>query len=133
MIMTEAAYREGAEWLDQLMLYLENNKKIFTSALKALTDVNVFDLESTYLAWVDFSQLNISEAELKKMLVNDAGIAPSFGGGFGNASRKFARFNSLQERNIGLAIDRLTQNFFYEFFCLLVKLYFIEENIDHLH
>ena len=29
MIMTEAAYREGAEWLDQLMRYLENNKNIF--------------------------------------------------------------------------------------------------------
>ena len=57
MIMTEAAYREGAEWLDQLMDYLENNKKIFTSAMKSLTDVNVFDLESTYLAWVDFSQI----------------------------------------------------------------------------
>ena len=112
MIMTEAAYREGAEWLDQLMGYLENNKKIFTSAMKSLTDVNVFDLESTYLAWVDFSQLNISEAELKTMLVNEAGVAPSFGGGFGNASRKFARFNLACRREIlELAIQRLAKTF----------------------
>ena len=112
MIMTEAAYREGAEWLDQLMDYLENNKKIFTSAMKSLTDVNVFDLESTYLAWVDFSQLNISEAELKTMLVNEAGVAPSFGGGFGNTTGKFARFNlACRTEILELAIQRLAKTF----------------------
>ena len=112
MIMTEAAYREGAEWLDQLMDYLENNKKIFTSAMKSLADVNVFDLESTYLAWVDFSQLNISEAELKTMLVNEAGVAPSFGGGFGNTTGKFARFNlACRTEILELAIQRLAKTF----------------------
>ena len=112
MIMTEAAYREGAEWLDQLMDYLENNKKIFTSAMKSLTDVNVFDLESTYLAWVDFSQLNISEAELKTMLVNEAGVAPSFGGGFGNTAANFARFNlACRTEILELAIQRLAKTF----------------------
>ena len=112
MIMTEAAYREGAEWLDQLMDYLENNKKIFISAMKSLTDVNVFDLESTYLAWVDFSQLNISEAELKAMLVNEAGVAPSFGGGFGNTTGKFARFNlACRTEILELATQRLAKTF----------------------
>jgi len=112
MIMTEAAYREGSEWLDQLMLYLENNKKIFTTALKALSGVKVFDLESTYLAWVDFSKLNITETELKKMLVKDAGIAPSFGSGFGKTSGKFARFNiACRKEILDLAINRLTRTF----------------------
>ena len=110
--MTEAAYREGAEWLDQLMHYLENNKKIFTTALKALSGVKVFDLESTYLAWVDFSKLNITETDLKKMLVKDAGIAPSFGSGFGKTSGKFARFNiACRKEILDLAIDRLTKTF----------------------
>ena len=112
MIMTEAAYREGAEWLDQLMNYLENNKKIFTSAIKSLKKVNVFDLESTYLAWVDFSQLNVSEADLKVMLVNEAGVAPSFGSGFGNTARKFARFNlACRTEILELAIQRLGKTF----------------------
>ena len=30
MIMTEAAYSGGQEWLDQLMHYLEKNKRLFT-------------------------------------------------------------------------------------------------------
>ena len=112
MIMTEAAYREGAEWLDQLMDYLENNKKIFTSAMKSIKKLNVFDLESTYLAWVDFSQLNISEAELKTMLVNEAGVAPSFGGGFGKTAAKFARFNlACRTEILEVAIQRLANTF----------------------
>ena len=112
MIMTEAAYREGAEWLDQLMDYLENNKKIFTSAMKSIKKLNVFDLESTYLAWVDFSQLNISEAELKTMLVNEAGVAPSFGGGFGSTAGKFARFNlACRTEILEVAIQRLANTF----------------------
>ena len=112
MIMTEAAYREGAEWLDQLMDYLENNKKIFTSAMKSIKKLKVFDLESTYLAWVDFSQLNISEAELKTMLVNEAGVAPSFGGGFGNTAGKFARFNlACRTEILEVATQRLANTF----------------------
>ena len=112
MIMTEAAYREGAEWLDQLMLYLANNKNIFITALKSIDKVKVFDLESTYLAWVDFSKLNITEAELKKMIVKEAGIAPSFGDGFGKTSGKFARFNiACRTEILELAIDRLIKTF----------------------
>jgi cystathionine beta-lyase len=49
MIMTEAAYRDGAEWLDQLMHYLENNKNIFTAALKSLKKVSLFDLSQPIL------------------------------------------------------------------------------------
>ena len=112
MIMTEAAYREGAEWLDQLMHYLENNKNIFTAALKSLKKVSLFDLESTYLAWVDFSQLNITETELKNILIKEAGIAPSFGSGFGESAGKFARFNiACRTEILELAIKRLTKTF----------------------
>ena len=112
MIMTEAAYREGAEWLDQLMHYLDNNRNIFINAMRSLNKVKIFDLESTYLAWVDFSKLNITEEELKTMLVKEAGVAPSFGSGFGKTSGKFARFNiACRTEILNLAIDRLTKTF----------------------
>ena len=94
------------------MHYLENNKRIFTSALKALNQVKVFDLESTYLAWVDFSGLDITEKELKNTLVKKAGIAPSFGSGFGKTSEHFARFNiACRKEILELAVDRLTKTF----------------------
>ena len=82
------------------------------TALKSIKNVNVFDLESTYLAWVDFSQLDISEAELKKLIINEAGVAPSFGTGFGETSKKFARFNiACRTEILHKAVDRLTKTF----------------------
>ena len=112
MIMTEAAYSGGQEWLDQLMHYLEKNKSLFTNAMKSLNNVKVFDLESTYLAWVDFSQLDITELKLKDMLIKEAGVAPSFGSGFGKNSKKFARFNiACRTEILDLAVNRLTKTF----------------------
>ena len=80
--------------------------------MKSLNKVKVFDLESTYLAWVDFSQLNLTEVELKEMLVKEARVVPSFGSGFGKTSGKFARFNiACRTEILELAIDRLTKTF----------------------
>ena len=112
MIMTEAAYREGEEWLYQLMQYLENNKNVFTASLRSLDEVKVFELESTYLVWVDFSSLKITQSELKNMLIKEAGVAPSFGSSFGKNSGKFARFNiACRKEILDLAIRRLAKTF----------------------
>ena len=74
--------------------------------------MRLFDLESTYLAWVDFSQLNITETDLKNILIKEAGIAPSFGSGFGESAGKFARFNiACRTEILELAIKRLTKTF----------------------
>ena len=55
------------------------------------------------------------------MLVKDAGIAPSFGSGFGKTSGKFARFNiACRKEILDLAIDRLTKTF-YEFLVYLLS------------
>ena len=103
---------------------LRKQQKNFYHCLKTLNGVKVFDLESTYLAWVDFSKLNITETELKRMLVKDAGIAPSFGSGFGKSSGKFARFNIACRKDIlDLAIDRLTKTF-YEFLVYLFTIFY---------
>ena len=49
----------------------ENNKNIFITSLRSLNEVKVFDLESTYLVWVDFSNLKINQAELENMLLRE--------------------------------------------------------------
>ena len=60
----------------------------------------------------DFSNLKINQAELENMLVKDAGVAPSFGAGFGKNSGKFARFNiACRTEILDLAIRRLTKTF----------------------
>ena len=91
---------------------IENNKNIFTASLRSLDKVKVFDLESTYLVWVDFSNLKITQAEFENILLKEAGVAPSFGSGFGKNSEKFARFNiACRTEILDLAIKRLIKVF----------------------
>lgn len=70
VVANEAAYREGAPWLDQLLPYLDANHA-FTEAqiAKRLPGVHYKKAQGTYLAWLDMrevvSAIN-AEAEAKK-------------------------------------------------------------------
>ena len=49
-----AAYRDGQEWLDALLRYLEANRDFVVDHVRAkLPGVGVFPPEATYLAWLD--------------------------------------------------------------------------------
>ena len=53
----EAAWRSGASWLDEALVYISGNYDFMKSFLAAkLPAVNVFPLEGTYLALLDFAQ-----------------------------------------------------------------------------
>ena len=89
--MTEAAYRE--EQNGSISLYKQNKKNFYDRFKSIKLRVR---LESTYLAWVDFSQLNISEAELKKLLKSWS--CPQFYRFWQNV-KEIYRFNERAERN----------------------------------
>ncbi len=54
LIALEAAYRDGQEWLDQLLVYLEANRDFLYDFVNAeLPGVRMAKPEGTYLAWLD--------------------------------------------------------------------------------
>ena len=55
-------------------------------------------LQSTYLAWVDFSGTGMSHDEVTARLRDDARIASSPGPGFGTGGAHFERFNLATQR-----------------------------------
>ena len=112
MIMTEAAYNGGVNWLDQLMVYLDKNRKTFFNGLKEINNIKLFKLESTYLAWVDFNGLGIKEDNLKSMLINEAKVVPNIGSQFGTTGLNFARFNlACRNEIVHLAVNRIKKTF----------------------
>ena len=61
-IAAVAAYNHAEAWLDDLLLYIHENYLYMKSALeKNLPGVKVFKLEGTFLTWVDFRALGLSE------------------------------------------------------------------------
>lgn len=112
MIMATAAYSpEGAAWLDQLVAYLDENRRVFDAGVNAIPGVKSMPLEATYLAWVDFSGTGMGKAEFTRR-VEKEGIATNYGEVFGLNGDNFLRFNLATPRaRIEEAVTRLQRAF----------------------
>ncbi|QAX28045.1 MalY/PatB family protein [Leisingera sp. NJS204] len=111
--MITAAYSpEGAEWVDAQVAHLEGNRRLFDATVNALPGLKSLPLQSTYLAWVDFSGTGMSREEFIKRLREDAKIATSPGDGFGTGGELMERFNLATQRSrVEEACRRLTTAF----------------------
>lgn len=113
LLLAEAAYSpEGADWLEALMRYLDGNRRLFDQGVNAIPGVQSMVLESTYLAWVDFTGTGMDRNELNRRIRKAARIAASPGESFGPRSETWARFNiGMPRASIAEAVDRLQSAF----------------------
>jgi cystathionine beta-lyase len=97
----EAAYRNGSEWLKQLLKYLEGNIDYLVDFMqKHLPSVKVMKPEGTYLVWMDFRDANIDTKKLKKFIIEEAGLGLSDGFLFGEEGLGFQRLNLACPRSV---------------------------------
>jgi len=113
LFMAEAAYSpEGAEWLDALIDYLEGNRKLFDQTINEIPGLQSMPLQSTYLAWVDFSGTGMARNEFTKRVEQDARIAANHGPTFGTGGDTYLRFNLATPRSVvETACTRLKEAF----------------------
>ena len=113
MHMATAAYSQaGAVWVDALMAYLDENRRIFDAGVNAIPGVRSMPLEATYLAWVDFSATGMEPAEFIRRVEQDARIAANHGNSFGMGGAQSLRFNIAAPRaQIVDAVARLQRAF----------------------
>jgi cystathionine beta-lyase len=92
-IALEAAYTHGEEWLAQLLQYLQENYAFLEQFLKTnMPKVNVMKPEATYLIWLDFSNLGLSDELLSQKLI-EGGVGLNRGVQFGREGSGFMRMN----------------------------------------
>lgn len=95
----EAAYNESEDWLDELRSYLEGNITLVADFLKAhLPEVKMHLPEATYLLWLDFRAWDMKQNDLKKFMVEQAGLGLNDGLTFGSEGRGFMRLNVASPR-----------------------------------
>ncbi len=111
--MAEAAYStEGAAWVDELMVYIAENARIFDEGVNAIPGLQSMPLEATYLAWVDFSGTGMAASEFIDRVQSGAQIAANHGSSFGRGGDNFLRFNlGTQRANVLDAVARLQKAF----------------------
>ncbi|TSA34810.1 MAG: putative C-S lyase [Porphyromonadaceae bacterium] len=100
----QAAYEEGDQWLDQLLIYLLRNRQFIYDFLRSeIPRVEMMVPEATYMTWLDFRKLGVTPDALNKFIIEKAGLGLNNGTQFGPGGEGFMRLNfgcprSLLER-----------------------------------
>ncbi|QSX07864.1 pyridoxal phosphate-dependent aminotransferase [Alkalibacter rhizosphaerae] len=90
----EIAYTQCEGWLEEFLVLLEKNHQIVKEFFKVqLPDVTVFDLEGTYLQWMDFRKFGLSKEELEHVMQQKAQVFFDEGYVFGEEGAGFERMN----------------------------------------
>jgi len=109
IIALTAAYRESEDWLEELICYLQGNRDFLVDYIQTeIPELKVNTPEATYLAWIDFSNLGLSDEEVQKFLVEKAGLALEPGIKYGKEGSGFQRLNfGCPRKTLSLALERM--------------------------
>lgn len=90
----QAAYEEGDQWLDQLLIYLLGNRQfIYDFLLSEIPQVEMMVPDATYMTWLDFRKLGMTSEVLNKFIIEKAGLGLNNGTQFGPGGEGFMRLN----------------------------------------
>lgn len=107
----KAAYEYGDTWLKELKEYLFKNLtflKIFLE--RYIPELKLVIPEGTYLVWIDFRNLNLTEEELEDLIVKKAKLWLDGGTMFGPEGFGFQRINiACPRETLTLALTRLKE------------------------
>jgi cystathionine beta-lyase len=105
----EAAYRDGEAWLDNLLVYLRDNRDFVSAYLtRHLPTIRLIPPEGTYLLWLDCRSLGMSDAQLQNFFVREAKVGMNPGTVFGKGGSGFMRLNIASPRHvIADALERI--------------------------
>ena len=110
-IAMEAAYKDGAEWLDQAIAYVsENGSYVREYLAQTIPLIQPIMPEGTFLMWLDCRKLGMDSKQLEEFLISKAGLALTQGYEFGETGHGFVRINLACPRpTLAEALDRLHQ------------------------
>ena len=93
-IGAEAAYRHGGDWLDQMLAYVEENVAFTADYLERnVPGVRAVVPQASFLVWLDFRGLGLSQDELMRLMLDKAHLALNDGSMFGVQGVGFMRLN----------------------------------------
>ena len=107
----QAAYANGKEWLNYLLLYLEDNRNfLFNYINEYLPEISFVKPEGTYLGWLDCNKLNIDK-EPHKFFLENAKVALNDGAWFGKEGKGFVRLNfGCPRETLKEALERMSNS-----------------------
>ncbi|MCK1994258.1 putative C-S lyase [Peribacillus muralis] len=90
----EAAYREGLQWLTDMIGYIEENIKLAEEFIAAeIPALHVMHPDASYLLWIDCRELGLTDIEIKDRLIHKGKLALEPGSKYGPGGEGFVRMN----------------------------------------
>lgn len=100
-VAIEAAYREGREWLDQLLEYLSGNFEFVREYCNHyIPKIRPNLPDATYLMWLDCRELGLSNEALRTFMIEKAKLGLNEGYTFGRSLNGFMRLNAACPRAV---------------------------------
>lgn len=94
-----AAYSQGESWLEALTNYLaENRRWVLSFCQLHFPQWLPTSGGGTYMLWINYQRMQISEEQLRHWFVTLAGVEMSWGSGFGSEGQGFFRVNIAAPR-----------------------------------
>jgi len=103
-----AGFRDGQEWLDEALLYVEANRDFLARFLKEkLPRIRMTAMEATYLAWLDCRGAGIL-GNPSDFFLRKAKVALNDGAEFGKGGEGFVRLNfACPRKTLTEALERM--------------------------
>ena len=100
-IACRAAYGHGEEWYQAVLKYIEGNIDYMKEYIDShIPKVKMNKPEGTYLVWLDFRGLELTNSRLEELIVKKAGLWLDEGSIFGDAGAGFQRVNTACPRAV---------------------------------
>ena len=105
------AFNESEDWLNELNVYLAENKRIFKEYLeKEIPLLHLVPSHATYLLWVDVSKITNDAKDLCAFIRKETGLWITAGEVYGGNGKSFFRINlATQRKNVIDGMHRLKQ------------------------
>ena len=110
-VASTAAYDQSSDWLDQLLITLDENRKLVDKLIQSkLPGVKYRIPDFGYLAWLDMSSLGLGEDPAARILEKGK-VALNGGALYGPKHKSFIRLNfGTSPQLITEGIDRITKS-----------------------
>nr|WP_314551373.1 PatB family C-S lyase [uncultured Capnocytophaga sp.] len=96
-----AAYNKGEEWLQQMLNYVQGNvDEVIHYIKKYIPQLKVIVPQASYLVFIDFSALQLSQKEIVALCTDKAHLALNDGAIYGEEGKGYMRINLACPRSV---------------------------------